>query len=61
MTPTLLLVLAGAAALLPAGRHLMTPPCPRCRRKKYDRSVCRPLLLCRRCATRVDSMGRAHN
>lgn len=61
MTVALIGSLMLLAAMIPAGRHMMTPPCPRCRKKKYDRTLCRPLLLCRHCATRVDSLGHAHN
>jgi hypothetical protein len=42
-------------------RFMVPPPCPRCRSRKWDRKVCRPLLLCRRCATRIDAHGRAFN
>jgi hypothetical protein len=39
----------------------LTPSCPRCRGRSYDRRLCKPLLLCRRCATRCDVYGRAYN
>ena len=42
-------------------RRVVTPPCPRCRSKKWDRSLCQPLLFCRRCATRIDAHGRVYN
>jgi|GEM_PF-2136667 len=52
------LLLAGG---LYAFRNLALPTCPRCKSKKWDRKLCRPLLLCRRCATRVDAHGRIFN
>lgn len=42
-------------------RYLAGPACPRCGGHKWDRKRCRPLLLCRRCATRIDAHGRAFN
>jgi hypothetical protein len=42
-------------------RAFQTPACPRCRARSWDRKLCRPLLLCRRCATRADQHGRAYN
>jgi hypothetical protein len=42
-------------------RRLASPACPRCRQRRWDRKLCAPLLLCRRCATRVDSRGRVFN
>jgi hypothetical protein len=44
-----------------AFRILAVPACPRCKAKKWDRKLCRPLLLCRRCATRIDAHGRVFN
>jgi len=42
-------------------RQVMAPACPRCKAKKWDRKLCYPLLLCRRCATRADQHGRVYN
>lgn len=42
-------------------RLLTVPACPRCGSKKWDRKLCKPLLLCRRCATRIDHQGRVFN
>jgi hypothetical protein len=42
-------------------RYLSVPACPRCKSKKWDKKLCRPLLLCRRCSTRVDAHGRVLN
>lgn len=51
-----------AALLLGLGvRHYVTPSCPRCHNRSWDRKLCAPLLFCRRCATRVDSQGRVYN
>jgi hypothetical protein len=58
---TLILGLSAAIALALAVRHYVTPSCPRCRNRAWDRKLCAPLLFCRRCATRVDSHGRAYN
>lgn len=52
-------VLIGFAGL--GVRQLMIPSCPRCKAKSWDRKLCRPLLFCRKCATRVDQHGRAYN
>lgn len=52
------LVLVGGAYGI---RHAMTPNCPRCGARKWDRKLCRPLLMCRRCATRIDTQGRVFN
>ena len=52
------IVIAGAALGI---RQLTVPACPRCGSKKWDRKLCRPLLLCRRCATRIDQQGRVFN
>ncbi len=58
-------IIAGASVLGAGawflGRWLMTPNCPRCKAKKWDRKLCQPLLICRRCATRCDSHGRVYN
>jgi hypothetical protein len=62
MSLTLILGLAtGAGAVAYAGRQLMTPRCPRCRGKDWDRKLCAPLLMCRRCATRIDHAGKLYN
>jgi ribosomal protein L37AE/L43A len=53
------------AVVLVAGvlgvRHMATPVCPRCKRRNWNRKLAAPLLLCRKCATRVDSRGRLFN
>ena len=57
-----LLAIAAAVIVLALGlRHLMTPRCPRCSARKWDRKLCRPLLFCRSCATRCDSQMRVYN
>ncbi|HYW12292.1 MAG TPA: hypothetical protein VE871_10045 [Longimicrobium sp.] len=59
---TLILGLTAAVtgvALL--ARRYMTPNCPRCKNREWDRKLCAPLLFCRRCATRVDGEGRVYN
>jgi hypothetical protein len=48
-------------ALVYLGRRYLTPSCPRCRARDWDRKLCQPLLFCRRCATRIDAHGRAYN
>lgn len=58
---TLMLGLGVTAVAALVARRLMTPPCPRCRGKEWDRRLCAPLLFCRRCATRIDAQGRAYN
>ena len=55
------LSLAGAALAALGLRRYMTPSCPRCRSKQWDRKLCQPLLFCRRCATRIDTEGRVYN
>jgi hypothetical protein len=52
------LVLTGAVFGI---RQMVAPTCPRCGSKKWDRKLCRPLLLCRRCATRIDHQGHVFN
>lgn len=59
MTLILGVALATVAVLL--ARRYLTPPCPRCRGREWDRKLCAPLLFCRRCATRIDSQGRVYN
>lgn len=51
-------VTSGVALL---ARRYMTPPCPRCKSREWDRKLCAPLLFCRHCATRIDSDGRVYN
>ncbi len=58
---TLILGLSAAIALVLLVRRYMTPSCPRCRSREWDRRLCAPLLFCRRCATRIDSHGRVYN
>lgn len=58
---TLLLALSAVVAVVLVVRRYATPPCPRCRGREWDRKLCAPLLFCRRCATRIDSHGRAYN
>jgi hypothetical protein len=58
---TLILGLSAVVALLLLVRRYMTPACPRCRSREWDRRLCAPLLFCRRCATRIDSHGRVYN
>lgn len=58
---TLLLGLSAVLALGVGVRRYTTPACPRCKGREWDRKLCAPLLFCRRCATRVDSQGRACN
>jgi hypothetical protein len=64
MTVTILQIFAFAtfAALgTLALRRALTPKCPRCRARKWDRKLCQPLLFCRVCATRCDSSLRVYN
>jgi hypothetical protein len=61
MTITLFAMVAAAPAVAGIVWLRRTPACPRCRARKYDRYACKPLLLCLRCATRVDSSGRTYN
>jgi hypothetical protein len=42
-------------------KRLITPACPRCKAKSWDRKLCRPLLFCRKCATRCDTQLRVYN
>jgi hypothetical protein len=42
-------------------RRYVGPRCPRCRHRNWDHRLCAPLLLCRRCATRIDVHGRTFN
>lgn len=58
---TLVLGLSAVLAVVLVVRHYMTPSCPRCKRREWDRKLCAPLLFCRRCATRIDSQGRVYN
>lgn len=58
------LIVGLAAASLAGGllaRRYLTPSCPRCKCREWDRKLCAPLLFCRRCATRIDSHGRVYN
>jgi hypothetical protein len=52
---------AAVVAAFWAVRRGTTPACPRCGAKEWDRKLCAPLLLCRRCATRVDRQLRLCN
>jgi hypothetical protein len=62
MLMTLILGLAVATTGMGLlARRYMTPPCPRCKCREWDRKLCQPLLFCRRCATRIDAHGRAYN
>lgn len=54
-----LTVAVSGVALL--ARRYMTPHCPRCKNREWDRKLCAPLLFCRRCATRIDGEGRVYN
>lgn len=57
-------ILAAAVLIGVAGfgvRQFLQPSCPRCKAKDWDRKICRPLLFCRKCATRIDQHGRAYN
>ena len=56
-----LLVGGTVVALGLAGRRMFSPACPRCRARDWDRRLCKPLVTCRRCATRVDAQGRLYN
>ena len=58
---TVMLVVSAVLAVLLGVRRYTTPSCPRCRSREWDRKLCAPLLFCRRCATRIDSQGRAFN
>ena len=58
---TLILGLAAASGAGLLARHYMTPHCPRCKNREWDRKLCAPLLFCRRCATRIDAQGHAYN
>jgi hypothetical protein len=42
-------------------RRVLTPRCPRCSARKWDRKLCRPLLFCRACSTRCDTNLRVYN
>lgn len=60
----LMTLILGVAAVMAGGvalRRYMTPSCPRCRGREWDRRLCAPLLFCRRCATRIDTHGRVYN
>lgn len=48
-------------ALVYVARRYLSPACPRCRSRNWDRKLCQPLLFCRACATRVDAHGRTYN
>ena len=57
-------VILGLAAFTGVGllaRRYLTPACPRCKCREWDRKLCQPLLFCRRCATRIDAHGRVYN
>lgn len=58
---TYLLALALVFGAVAMSRKYLSPPCPRCRGREWDRKLCAPLLFCRRCATRIDAEGRAFN
>jgi hypothetical protein len=58
---TVILGLAAVAGIGLLARRYLTPPCPRCKCREWDRKLCQPLLFCRRCATRIDSQGRVYN
>ncbi|MDB4947595.1 MAG: hypothetical protein JWM27_244 [Gemmatimonadetes bacterium] len=55
------LIAAVAIVLGLVARRLLTPRCPRCRARNWDRKLCQPLLFCRSCATRCDSAMRVYN
>jgi ribosomal protein L37AE/L43A len=61
MSFTLIVGLAAAGMAVLAGRRALTPRCPRCRSKEWDRRLCAPLLFCRRCASRIDHAGKLYN
>jgi hypothetical protein len=61
MSLTMLLAPVAAIAALWAVRRVTTPGCPRCGARDWDRKLCAPLLLCRRCASRVDRQYRLCN
>ena len=57
-------IIAAVLVLVAGGfviRQFATPICPRCKARRWDRKLCAPLLLCRRCATRADYHGRVYN
>ncbi|WP_420126228.1 hypothetical protein [Longimicrobium sp.] len=56
-----LFLLSAAVAGAWVLRHYMTPSCPRCRHRNWNRKLCAPLLFCRTCATRIDQHGRTYN
>ncbi|HEU0013645.1 MAG TPA: hypothetical protein VFQ45_08165 [Longimicrobium sp.] len=58
---TIVLVSGALAGVAFAVRQALRPTCPRCRGRKWDRELVKPLLLCRRCATRIDRQGRVYN
>lgn len=58
---TVMLAVSAVLAVLLGVRRYTTPSCPRCKSREWDRKLCAPLLFCRRCATRIDSQGRAFN
>lgn len=58
---TLILGLAAATGVGLLVRRYMTPLCPRCKCREWDRRLAAPLLFCRRCATRIDVQGRVYN
>lgn len=53
--------LAAATGIGLLARRYAAPACPRCKGREWDRKLCRPLLFCRRCATRIDVDGRVYN
>jgi len=53
-------IIIGSIVLV-AGWRRYNPPCPTCGARKWDRKLCHPLLLCRRCAQRIDRAGRKYN
>jgi hypothetical protein len=61
MSLTLIAGLAVVGVSVLAGRRVLTPRCPRCRSKEWDRRLCAPLLFCRRCASRIDHTGKLYN
>lgn len=61
MSLILIASLAAVGASVLAGRRALTPRCPRCRSKEWDRRLCAPLLLCQRCASRIDHAGKLYN
>jgi hypothetical protein len=58
---TYLMAMVLVAGVVAISRRFLSPSCPRCKSREWDRKLCAPLLFCRRCATRIDAEGRVCN